>query len=76
VTRSTFCPKGSPPAHCLFLQGEEEPGLEGEERGGYLPIPRRDERAGEWELTMHQQHRVLVISESYPIRTAAKEWCW
>jgi len=28
--------------------GEEEPGPEGEERGGYLPIPRRDARAGEW----------------------------
>jgi len=28
--------------------GEEEPGPEGAERGGYLPIPRRDARAGEW----------------------------
>jgi len=27
-------------------QGEEEPGLEGAERGGYSPIPRRDVRAG------------------------------
>jgi len=27
--------------------GEEEPGLEDAERGGYLPIPRRDARAGE-----------------------------
>jgi hypothetical protein len=26
--------------------GEEEPGPEGAERGGYLPIPRRDARAG------------------------------
>jgi len=26
--------------------GEEEPGLKGAERGGYLPIPRRDARAG------------------------------
>jgi len=25
--------------------GEEEPGPEGAERGGYLPIPRRDARA-------------------------------
>jgi hypothetical protein len=32
--------------NCLYLQGEEEPGPEAEERGGYLPIPRRDERAG------------------------------
>jgi len=28
--------------------GEEEPGPEGAERGGYSPIPRRDARAGEW----------------------------
>ena len=28
--------------------GEGEPGPEGAERGGYLPIPRRDARAGEW----------------------------
>jgi len=28
--------------------GEEEPGPEDAERGGYLPIPRRDARAGEW----------------------------
>jgi len=27
-------------------RGEEEPGPEGAERGGYLPIPRRDARAG------------------------------
>ena len=27
---------------------EEEPGPEDAERGGYLPIPRRDARAGEW----------------------------
>jgi hypothetical protein len=33
--------------------GEEEPGPEGAERGGYLPIPRRDERAGEWVLLIH-----------------------
>jgi len=30
--------------------GEEEPGLKGAERGGYLPIPRRDVRAGEWDF--------------------------
>ena len=30
--------------------GEEEPGPKGAERGGYLPIPRRDARAGEWEF--------------------------
>ena len=30
--------------------GEEEPGPEGAERGGYSPIPRRDARAGEWVL--------------------------
>jgi|GEM_PF-5475628 len=30
--------------------GEEEPGLKGAERGGYLPIPRRDARAGEWDF--------------------------
>jgi len=29
--------------------GEEEPGPEDAERGGYSPIPRRDARAGEWE---------------------------
>jgi len=29
--------------------GEEEPGPEGAERGGYLPIPRRDARVGERE---------------------------
>jgi len=29
-------------------RGEEEPVPEGAERGGYLPIPRRDARAGEW----------------------------
>jgi len=28
--------------------GEEEPSPEDAERGGYLPIPRRDARAGEW----------------------------
>ena len=28
--------------------GEEEPGPEDAERGGYLPIPRRDARAGGW----------------------------
>jgi len=30
--------------------GEEEAGPKGAERGGYLPIPRRDARAGEWEF--------------------------
>ena len=30
--------------------GEEEPGPKGAERGGYLPIPRRDARAGEWDF--------------------------
>jgi len=30
--------------------GEEEPGLKGAERGGYLPIPRRDARAEEWDF--------------------------
>jgi len=39
--------KGRHPNYCLFLQGEEEPGPEGEERGGYLPIPRPDVRARE-----------------------------
>jgi len=29
-------------------KGEEEPGPEGAERGGYLPIPRCDARVGEW----------------------------
>ena len=34
--------------------GEEEPDPEGEERGGYLPIPRSDARAGEWEFTTNK----------------------
>jgi len=42
VWRSGIPPTASP-------RGEEEPGPEGAERGGYLPIPRRDARAGEWE---------------------------
>jgi hypothetical protein len=29
-------------------EGEEEAGPEDAERGGYLPIPRRDARVGEW----------------------------
>jgi len=29
--------------------GEEEPGPEGAERGGYSPIPRSEARAGEWK---------------------------
>jgi len=33
--------------------GEEEPGPEDAERGGYLPIPRRDARAGEWGWKYH-----------------------
>jgi len=44
-SRSTLCPKGRYPVHCLSLgRGGAWPG--GCERGGYLPIPRRDERAG------------------------------
>jgi len=34
--------------------GEEEPGPEGAERGGYLPIPRRDARVGEWKVNGSQ----------------------
>src|SRR5690606_9154063 len=36
--------------HTASPLGEEEPGLKGVERGGYLPIPQRDARAGEWDF--------------------------
>jgi len=39
--------KGRHPAYCLSLgRGGARPG--GCERGGYLSIPRREARAGEW----------------------------
>jgi len=41
-------PEGGYPDHCLSLGGEEELVPKAVERGGYLPIPRRDTRAGEW----------------------------
>jgi len=36
-------------------RGEEELVPKAVKRGGYLPIPRRDTRAGEWELATHQR---------------------
>ena len=45
-SRPAPCPRsGEDRINCL--PGEEEPGLKGEERGGPLPVPRCDERAGE-----------------------------
>ncbi|MCE5298627.1 MAG: hypothetical protein LLF84_06765 [Methanoregulaceae archaeon] len=42
-----LAPKGRYPMYCLSLgKGGARP--EGCERGGYLSIPRRDARAGEW----------------------------
>jgi len=55
--------------------GEEEPGPEGAERGGYLPIPRREARAGEWvpsdasaELDWLQRPERPAGSESLSVR--------
>jgi len=55
--------------------GEEEPGPEGAERGGYLPIPRREARVGEWvtcdasaEPDRPQRPERPVGSESLSVR--------
>jgi len=47
--------------------GEEEPGPEGVERGGYLPIPRRDARAGEWNGVMAMLPiSIFLLGETLP----------
>jgi hypothetical protein len=58
--------------------GEEEPGPEDAERGGYLPIPRRDARAGEWvtgdasaELNRPQRPERPVGSEPLSVEDTA-----
>jgi len=54
-------PKASFPITASPL-GEEEPGLKGAERGGYLPIPRRDARAGEWDFWQRFSGAELAVA--------------